>query len=118
MVRTQRNEARRMPDDTSRIAWEYAVRPDRQVLLDTAMELRRFDARRWTGLQMPPTTWVITTRDGVIDPADQHASAHMFARYRVELPTEHSVVIEAPDRVTRILDAVSARPERPALVAL
>lgn len=118
MVRTQRNEARRMPDDTSRIAWEYAVRPDRQVLLDTAIELRRFDARRWTGLQMPPTTWVITSRDGVIDAEDQRASATMFAQHRVEVASEHSVVIEAPTQVTRILDAVSARPDRPALIAI
>ncbi|MGF1665760.1 MAG: alpha/beta fold hydrolase [Acidimicrobiia bacterium] len=118
MLRTQRNEARRMPDDTSRIAWEYAVRPDRQVLLDTAMELRRFDARRWTGLQMPPTTWVITTRDGVIDAEDQRVSATMFAQHRLEISSEHSVVIEAPTQVTRILDAVSARPDGPALIAI
>lgn len=117
-IRSQRTEARRTPADTSRIAWEYAVRPERHVMIDTAMELRRFDARRWAGLELPPTTWVITTRDGVIDVADQRASATLLAQHRVELPTEHSVVTEAPSQVTRILDAVAARPDRPALVAV
>lgn len=117
-IRTQRNESRRTPDDVSRIAWEYAVRPDRQVMIDSALELRRFDARRWTGLRLPPTTWVITARDGVIDPDDQRSSAAMLAQHRVELQCEHSLVVEAPDQVTRILDAVAARPDRPALVAL
>ncbi|MDH4116129.1 MAG: alpha/beta hydrolase [Acidimicrobiia bacterium] len=117
-IRNHHAEVRRAPDETPRISWEYAVRPERQVLVDSALELRRFDARRWQNLTLPPATWVVTARDGVIDRADQEASAGFFADHRIELPTEHSVVLEAPDQVTRIIEAVAVRPDRPALVAV
>jgi pimeloyl-ACP methyl ester carboxylesterase len=117
-VRNQRNETRRAPDEQERIAWEYAVRPDRKVLMDSALELRKFDARRWSDLHLPPTTWVVTANDGIIDAADQRRSAERFATHRVDLPCEHSAVIEAPDRVMRILEAVATHPDRPTLVAV
>jgi pimeloyl-ACP methyl ester carboxylesterase len=117
-VRAQRHETRRTPDEAGRIAWEYAVRPPRQVLMEAAVELRRFDARRWRGLAMPPTTWVVTARDGIIEPAAQRDSARLLGANRVELPCEHSLVVEAPGLVTRIIDTVAERPEGPVLVAV
>ena len=45
LMRAQRAETRRAPDQASRIAWEYAVRPPRRMLEEAAAELRRFDAR-------------------------------------------------------------------------
>lgn len=107
LMRAQRGETRRTPEDAHRIAWEYAVRPPREVLVEAAFELRRFDARRWADLELPPTTWVITAKDGVLDRADQLATAELFGGAAVELPTDHSVVIEAPDQVCRILHAVA-----------
>lgn len=115
-VRNQRTETRRTPAETDRIAWEYSVRPERQVLVDSAFELRKFDARRWTDVPMPPTTWVVTTNDGIIGVEDQRASAERFAAHRVEVPYEHRLVIEAPDQVMGILDAVADRPDHPALL--
>jgi pimeloyl-ACP methyl ester carboxylesterase len=118
LVRSQRAEARRAPQEATRIAWEYALRPARRVLVEAAMELRRFDARRWHDLDLPPTAWVVATRDGVIDPVHQRASAAHLGASVVEVPTEHSIVIEAPAAVERILRAVCARPSGPLLVAV
>lgn len=117
-LRNHSSDIRRTPEESARIAWEYAVRPGRAVLIESALELRRFDARRWRSLDRPPTTWVITTQDGIIDRTAQRESARLFADHSTELPAEHSVVIERPLQVRKILEAVAARPERPALVAV
>ncbi len=117
-IRNHTTEIKRDPDSSARITWEYAVRPSRTVLIESALELRRFDARRWRHLERPPTTWVITSEDGIIDRGAQQASARLFADHWVELSSEHSVVIERPLQVRRILEAVAARPDRPALVAV
>ena len=117
-IRRQRRQALVDPAAASRVTWEYAVRPGRQVMLEAAVELRRFDVRRWRKLEVPPTTWVITTRDGVIDPADQRASADMFGATRVELGSEHSVIARSPGAVARILDANAEQPGATVLVAV
>lgn len=118
-IRNQSTEMRdASPDESARIAWEYAVRPSRKVMIESALELRRFDARRWRRFERPPTTWVITGRDGIIDRSAQRASARRFADHSIELPAEHSVVVEQPVQVRRIIEAVAARPDRPALVAV
>lgn len=118
-IRTHHNDIREAgPDESARIAWEYAVRPSRTVMIESALELRRFDARRWRRFARPPTTWVITTRDGIIDRRAQRASAEAFADHSIELASEHSVVVERPEDVRRIIEAVAARPDGPALVAV
>lgn len=107
------------PDGAPRIAWEYASRPARQVLIDAAMELRRFDARHWGALlHLPPSTFAVTIDDGVIDPDDQRASARFFGCRTVDIASDHSVVSLVPDTVARILDQVAARPAGPLLVAI
>jgi len=119
LLRAESVELRSDPRAAGRVAWEYASRPSRQVLIEAAIELRRFDARRWGPLlHMPPTTFGITTRDGVIDPSDQRASALIFGCRMVDLPTDHSVVSLAPDSVMRLLDLAAARPEGPLLLAI
>jgi pimeloyl-ACP methyl ester carboxylesterase len=118
-VRNHNTDLRRSPaEESERISWEYAVRPSRAVMLESALELRRFDARRWHRFERPPTTWVITTNDGIIDKNAQRESAARFADHRIELPAEHSVVVEHPVQVRRIIEAVAVRPDRPALVAV
>jgi len=117
-IRTQRNDIRVAPDESARIAWEYAVRPSRKVMIESALELRRFDARRWRRFERPPTTWVITARDGIVDRSAQRASAALFADHSIELASEHSVVVEEPVQVRRIIEAVAAHPNRPALIAV
>jgi hypothetical protein len=87
-------------------------------MIESALELRRFDARRWYRFERPPTTWVITSRDGIIPRSAQRLSADAFADHSVELPAEHSVVVEHPGHVRRIIEAVATRPDRPALVAV
>ncbi len=117
-LRQELKEIHRLPGDKSRIAWEYAVRPSRQVMIDTALELRRFDARRWSELRLPPTTWLVTTRDGIIPAAHQRLSSMFFESRRVELPCDHSAVIERPDLVMRTIDAAADRPQGAILVAV
>lgn len=117
-IRRELREIDRLPGEGTRIAWEYAVRPGRQVLVDSALELRRFDARRWNELRLPPTTWVVTTRDSVIPAAHQRISAVALGARRVELACEHSAVIEDPERVCRIIDAAADRPDGAILVAI
>lgn len=118
VVRAQRKESLREPEQAGRIAWEYGVRPDRPILSQAALELRRFDARRWANLDLPPTTWVVTTRDGILSPTHQLATAALLGAHRIDLAAQHSVVIEAPGDVCRILQAVAARPGGPVLVAV
>lgn len=119
LLRAESVELRSDPAAAGRVAWEYASRPPRQVLIEAAIELQRFDARRWGPLlRLPPTTFGITTQDGVIDPSDQRASARWFDCRMVDLPTDHSVVSLAPDSVMRLLDLADARPEGPLLLAM
>jgi pimeloyl-ACP methyl ester carboxylesterase len=108
LMRAQRAETRRAPDQASRIAWEYAVRPPRRILEEAAAELRRFDARRWDDLSLPPAVWVITLDDGIIDPADQAASAQHLGIPTVSLPNDHPVVIQAPAALARIIEEASS----------
>lgn len=118
-VRTHQHDLRgATPDESARIAWEYAVRPSRKVMIESALELRRFDARRWYRFERPPTTWVITTRDGIVNRTAQRMSAEAFGDHSIELPSEHSVVVEQPAQVRRIIEAVATRPDRPALIAV
>lgn len=118
LIRQELREISRIPSERSRIAWEYAVRPSRQVLIDSAIELRRFDARRWSDLELPPTTWVITTRDGVVPAAHQRLSAMTFGARRIEIPCEHSAVIDQPDTVLKVIEAAADRPNGAVLVAV
>jgi pimeloyl-ACP methyl ester carboxylesterase len=108
LMRAQRAETRRAPDQASRIAWEYAVRPPRRILEEAAAELRRFDARRWDDLSLPPAVWVVTLDDGIIDPADQTASAQRLGIPTVDLPNDHPVVIQAPAALARIIEEASS----------
>jgi len=108
LMRAQRAETRRAPDQASRIAWEYAVRPPRRILEEAAAELRRFDARRWDDLSLPPAVWVVTLDDGIIDPADQAASAQHLGIPTVDLPNDHPVVIQAPAALARIIEEASS----------
>jgi pimeloyl-ACP methyl ester carboxylesterase len=107
LMRAQRAETRRTPDHAQRIAWEYAIRPPRRVLEEAAAELRHFDARRWGDLALPPSAWIVTLHDGVIDPADQLASAQYFGIPNIDLPNDHPVVVQAPAAVTEIIERSS-----------
>lgn len=107
LMRAQRAETRRAPDQAERIAWEYAMRPPRRVLEEAAAELRHFDARRWGNLALPPAAWIVTLHDGVIDPADQLASALHFGIPTVDLPNDHPVVVQAPAAVAEIIEKSS-----------
>jgi pimeloyl-ACP methyl ester carboxylesterase len=108
LIRAQRAETRRAPDEAARIAWEYAVRAPRRILEEAAAELRRFDARRWEDLSLPPAVWIVTLDDGVIDPVDQAASARHLGISTVELRKEHPVVIQAPAALARIIEESSS----------
>lgn len=107
LLRAQRAEVKRAPDQADRIAWEYAVRPTRRVLEESADELRRFDARVWKDLVLPPATWIVTLQDGVIAPADQRASADHFGVPAIDLPYDHPVVGKAPEAVAELIERSS-----------
>ena len=108
LMRAHRAEIRRAPDQARRIAWEYAVRPPRRILEEAAAELRRFDARRWDDLSLPPALWIVTRQDGIIDPADQAASAQKLGIPTVDLPNDHPVVVQAPAALAKIIEEVSS----------
>ncbi|NNF63792.1 MAG: alpha/beta fold hydrolase [Acidimicrobiia bacterium] len=99
LINTKRTELRATPDEAGRIAWEYAARPSQKVLRESAAELRRFDARQWADLELPPTAWVVAAEDGIIHPRHQRASGALLGAEIIELDSEHSVVTEAPDQV-------------------
>jgi pimeloyl-ACP methyl ester carboxylesterase len=118
LVNVQRREASRSPGEADRIAWEYAVRPSRQVLIDAALQLRRFDATKWGNFDPPPMVWIVADHDGVIDPRHQRRSAEMMGARMVGIPTDHSVVSEAPDLLDRLVEQGISQPEGPLLIAL
>lgn len=99
LINAKRTELRAAPDEAGRIAWEYAARPSQRVLRESAAELRRFDAREWVDLLLPPTAWVVAAADGIIHPRHQRASGELLGAEIIELDSEHSVVTEAPDEV-------------------
>ena len=107
LMRAQRAETRRAPDQADRIAWEYAMRPPRRVLEEAAGELRRFDARKWADLSLPPAVWIVTLDDGVIDPDDQRASARHLGIPTIDLRSDHPVVIQAPKDLASIIEEFS-----------
>ena len=104
LIRAERAELQLAPQLSPHIAWAYTRRPARRLLEETAAELRGFDARRWDGFYLPPTTWVVAARDGVLAPEHQHSSARHFGAEVVELDEEHSMVVKAPQAVTAILE--------------
>ena len=107
IMRAQRAETRKAPDQAERIAWEYAMRPPRRVLEEAAGELRRFDARKWSDLSLPPSVWIVTLDDSVIDPADQKASADFFGIPTIDFHNDHPVMVQAPADLARIIEDVS-----------
>jgi pimeloyl-ACP methyl ester carboxylesterase len=108
LIRTERAELRQIPHLADHIAWAYTRRPARLLLDETAAVLRRFDARDWTELVLPPTTWVVATQDGVLAPEHQFASAHHFGAEVVEVEAQHSMVVQAPEVVLGILRSFDA----------
>jgi len=112
LVRNQRSEMNRHRDSAGHIAWEYDQRPSRRVLTESALELRRFDARTWSDVELPPTTWIVTRRDGVIPVHDQRSSARHFGAEVLEFDAEHSIIHDSPALLASALDS------RPGLVAV
>ena len=112
LIHTERSELRHAPELADHIAWAYTRRPVRRLLDEGASALRRFDARGWTDLSLPPTTWVVATRDSVLAPEHQHASARYFGAEVVEVEAQHSIVVQAPETVLGILErfGVDSRP--------
>jgi hypothetical protein len=76
------------------------------MLDETAAALRRFDARHWSDLALPRTTWVVATQDGVLAPEHQLASARHFGASVVELDANHAIVLSATSAVLDVLAEV------------
>jgi pimeloyl-ACP methyl ester carboxylesterase len=110
LIRTERAELRQIPHFADHIAWAYTRRPVRALLDETAHALRRFDARSWTDLSLPPTTWVVATDDGVLAPEHQRASARHFDVPVMEVAAEHSMVVQSPAAVLEILERFDSPP--------
>ena len=104
VVRRQHREAAQTPSEAGRVVWEYAARPPRKLLEESARALRTFDATDWDSSQLPPMTWVVTSQDGVIDPDHQRWSAEVFGATIIEVESEHSIVLDRPQRVASILE--------------
>jgi hypothetical protein len=109
LIHKEHSELRHAPDLAGHIAWAYTLRPFRRLLREAAVALRRFDARDWTDLELPPTTWVVSGRDKVVSPAQQRASARRFGAEVIELDVEHALVLPALAQILGLLD----RAERP-----
>lgn len=101
----ERAEARRDPAQMRLIAWEYAVRPNRKIMDETAAALRRFDARRWADLHLPLAVWIVTTEDGVMSPDDQRASAASLGIPTVEVPFEHRFTAKSAPQLGAIVES-------------
>ena len=101
-------ELRRAPHLAHHIAWAYAQRPLRPRLREAAAVLRRFDARGWTDLALPPTVWVVAGRDRVLAPGHQRASARHFGAALVEIDVAHSNVVRPHPELLELFESVGA----------
>jgi pimeloyl-ACP methyl ester carboxylesterase len=110
LIHREHAELRHAPDLASHIAWAYTQRPLHHRLREAAAALRRFDARGWTDLELPHTTWVVAGRDRVLAPGHQRASARHCGADVVELDVEHSMVVPAQRDLFEILDTVGCSP--------
>ena len=108
LMRAEHAELRLAPDRAHQIAWSYTRRPARRLLDETASALSRFDARNWTDLTLPPTTWVVATHDGVLAPEHQISSARHFDARVVEVDAQHSMVVQSPGAVLELLEEFGA----------
>ena len=106
LLHRERSELRDSPELAHHIAWAYTRRPARRLLEETASALRRFDARTWDDMRLPATTWVVASRDTVLPPEHQVASAKHFDANVVEVDAQHSMVLEAPEAVNEILGSL------------
>lgn len=108
LIHKEHAELRHAPEVAHHIAWAYTQRPLRPLLREAAFALRRFDARSWSDLELPPTTWVVAGRDRVLAPGHQRASARRFGAEVVVLDVEHSMVVNAHRDLLEIIDKVGS----------
>ena len=106
LIHRQHAELRHAPEVASHIAWAYTQRPLSGRLREASAALRRFDARGWTDLDLPDTTWVVAGRDRVLAPGHQRASARHCGAEMIELDVEHSMLVSAQRDLLDILDTV------------
>ena len=99
-----RAETRIRPGHAAQVAADYAMRPRRRVLAESAAELMRFDARDWSDLRIPPAIWIVTAEDSVVPPADQRASANHFGIDTVEITSDHPALTRVPSEVCTIIE--------------
>jgi pimeloyl-ACP methyl ester carboxylesterase len=104
LIHKEHAELRRSADLAPHIAWAHGLRPVRQLLAEAAAALRRFDARGWTDLSLPPTIWVVADQDQILASTHQRASARHFGAECVELAVEHSMLLGARGEILEVLD--------------
>jgi len=106
VIRRQRLAATEIPSEAGRVVWEYQARPRQRLLRESAKSLRSFDASDWDPADLPPITWVVATKDGVIDPDRQRWSANLLGAETIEVQSEHSIVLERPQKIAQLLDGL------------
>lgn len=107
VVGSLRRSYRADPSGAATVAWSHAVRPCRRVLAESGLALRRFDARG-RHLSVPDTTWVVTKADTVIPPRIQRKSAALVGATVVEIDSDHSAPLSAPELVAQTAQPTSA----------
>lgn len=107
-TRTKARQVSRHPGRAANICWSYSRRPMLPLLRQGANALRRFDASKWEGFELPRAHWVVSTDDRVLPPQHQHASAQLFGARVHEIRGGHSIVMDAPDQVIGVIDQVSS----------
>lgn len=108
VTRTKLHDVSRHPGRAPQICWSYGNRPLLPMLREGATALRRFDATRWGSIRVPRAHWVVSNQDRVLPAYHQHASARLFGATVHQLDAGHSIVMDAPDEIARILDEVAA----------
>ena len=107
LVGFNRVEMRKDPQAAPKVAWEYALRPSRTVLKESARALRAFDARHWENLTLPASLWIVTSNDGIVRATDQQASAAHFSIPTIAVESTHSEFIRNPKAVGEIIEAAA-----------
>jgi 3-oxoadipate enol-lactonase len=99
-------------DDRSIEGWvvEEMHRNDWKAVLEAGNALGRYDARGWIAEVDVPAAVVVTTRDGVVHPARQHALASSIpGASSFEVEGDHTVCVTNPGRFLPALhDALRA----------
>ena len=105
-----------VPPEHAAWLWETLLSRDEELHHEAGFALARFDSREWVGKLGVPVLCVIPSRDQLIPPSRQRATAGLIpGAHTVEVPgARHEVAFTHPDSVAAAIVGFMDGPSAPA----